>query len=209
MSCDPFLYTIGGHVLTCKKCKHCECDETTEIICILDRSGSMGHLRMEVINSFNSFIEEQKEMSGKARVTLVLFDDKIEMPFMRVKLKKFKDIDEEIYYVRGMTSLNDAIGKTLNHDLFVGKKKAIVLIQTDGGENSSKDYSNARVKTLVEKKQALGWDFLFLGANIDTFSVGSSYGFQPNQMMNYVANKSGINTNSVTMSVRSTAYRSN
>lgn len=190
------------------KCKNCDNCDTVEIICILDRSGSMGHLRDEVINSFNNFIDEQKKLEGKARVTLVLFDDQIETPFKRVKLKKFKHIDERTYFVRGMTSLNDAIGVTLNDAEFDGKKKAVVLIQTDGGENSSQEFTNSQVKKLVEQKQADGWDFLFLGANIDTFNVGSAYGFKQDQMQNYVANKAGVSANSAFMSARSVAYRS-
>jgi len=178
-----------------------------EIICILDRSASMQHLTQEVINSFNNFIKEQKKIEGKANVTLVLFDDKIETPFQRVSLKKFKKINEETYYTRGMTSLYDAIGQTLNNEIFKDKKKAIVLIQTDGQENASQEFNNESVKKLVEEKKGKGWDFLFLGANIDSFAVGSSFGLTENDTIDFAATAKGLSDSYMQMSTRTVAYR--
>lgn len=180
-----------------------------EIICILDRSGSMGGLEDEVINSFNKFIKDQKAVEGKARVTLVLFDDHIETPFLQVKLKKFESIDNSIYFTRGMTSLNDAIGKTLNRDEFKESDKAIVWIQTDGAENSSQEYNSENVKKLVKEKTQKGWEFMFMGANIDAFGVGSSYGLKKGAIRDYDNNARGIQDNTTFASANTVAYRTN
>ena len=180
-----------------------------EIICILDRSGSMTGLENDVIGSFNGFMKEQKGIKGKANVTLVLFDNKVETIFEKVKVKKVKKIDKDIYYTRGSTSLNDAIGMTLNSDQFKDTKKAIVWIQTDGEENSSKEYTNDDIKSLVKKKKKDNWEFIFMGANIDSFQVGSNYGFSSKDIHNYENNARGIQINSLTVGDLTTSYRSN
>jgi uncharacterized protein with von Willebrand factor type A (vWA) domain len=134
---------------------------TTEIICILDRSGSMRGSENEVINSFNKFIKDQKKIEGKAKVTLVLFDNEYEMPWRRIPLKDTPKLTKELYYTRGMTALNDSIGKTIND--FSKKKKVIMLIQTDGFENCSREFSTDQVKKLIKKKKK--WEFVFIGSN--------------------------------------------
>ena len=143
--------------------------KVTEIVCILDRSGSMSGSEQDVIGGFNSFIQEQKKVKGKARVSLVLFDHEYDVVLDRVKLKKVKPMTE--FVVRGSTGLNDAIGNSITR---LGKaKKAIFLIQTDGGENSSREFTTEAIKTLVEKKESEGWEFIFAGTGLSEFSVNS------------------------------------
>ena len=147
---------------------------TTHIICILDRSGSMSGMQDEVISNFNHFLMEQKELEGKAKLTLVLFDDRYEMIYDEIDLQKARKLTSRQYFARGMTAMNDAVGRTL-----VNKKqhdKAIVLIHTDGYENHSKEYTPKDIKKLVKglKKK---WEFIFVGADIDAQRTNRDYGF--------------------------------
>jgi len=147
---------------------------TTHIICILDRSGSMSGMQDEVISNFNHFLAEQKELEGKAKLTLVLFDDRYEMIYDEIDLQKARRLTNRQYFARGMTAMNDAVGRTL-----VNKKqhdKAIVLIHTDGYENHSKEYTPKDIKKLVKglKKK---WEFIFVGADIDAQRTNRDYGF--------------------------------
>lgn len=175
------------------------------IICILDRSGSMKPLQDEVINSFNNFVEKQKE-TGKAFLTLVLFDDEYSLVFDKVKLETMKPIDESIYFARGMTSLYDAIGKTLNK--YSAEDKALVLIQTDGAENSSKEFKKADIKKLIEEKEKNNWEFVFLGANIDASSEGLSIGLSSEKTVQFAASANGIRDAYASMSATSDIYKS-
>jgi len=149
--------------------------KTTDIVCVLDRSGSMYGSERDVIGGFNAFIEDQKKVKGKVRVTLVLFDHEYELVYNRIKLKNVPVLTELEYFPRGSTSLNDAIGTTIAN-LKKGAK-GIFLIQTDGMENTSREYTNDSVKELVAKKENKGWEFVYLGAEIDAFSEGNSRGF--------------------------------
>jgi uncharacterized protein YegL len=147
--------------------------KTTHIICILDRSGSMSTLTESVISNFNTFLEEQKSVEGKAKLTLVLFDDRYEVVYDEVKLKDVKPLTTDTYFTRGMTAMNDAIGRTVSSK--INKKKAIVLIHTDGFENASTEYSAKAVKELVDKQKEK-WEFIFVGADIDAETVGNDLG---------------------------------
>ncbi len=147
--------------------------KATEIICILDRSGSMGGQVEQVISNFNKFLEEQKALEGKANLTLVLFDDLIEVVYESKKLKKVPPLTTGTYFTRGMTAMNDAIGQTLNQ--LQRKKKAIVLIHTDGYENASKEYTADTVKTLVDKLKKK-WEFIFVGGDLDSANIGGNLG---------------------------------
>lgn len=149
-----------------------------DIVCILDRSGSMRGLANEVIGSFNEFLKEQKKMEGEARLTLVLFDDHYDVVYDKVELNSVPDLTSDLYFARGMTALHDAIGKTITSMKEV--TKAIVLIQTDGEENSSHEYKKDAIKKLVEEKTIAGWEFHFIGANIDAMAEGTSYGIHNN-----------------------------
>ena len=179
-------------------------DNAVHIMCILDRSGSMMSMASEVINSFNEFLKEQKAEKGKAFLTLVLFDDKYEVVYDRINLKKADPIDASIYFARGMTAMNDAIGKTImaNTD-----KDAMVLIQTDGMENASHEYKNADIKRLVKEKEDIGWEFVFLGANIDTMQEGHSRGISALNSVSFEANDEGVKVAYASMDGSLKSYR--
>jgi len=146
----------------------------THIICILDRSYSMKHMESEVIGNFNNFLKEQKELEGRAKLTLVLFDDQYEMIYDEIDLQKARPLTKRQYYARGMTRMNDAVGRTLTNK--GGKKKAIVLIHTDGDENDSREYKHQDIKKIV-KKLKKKWEFIFVGADINVKQRNRDYGF--------------------------------
>ena len=175
------------------------------IVCILDRSGSMGHLAPEVIGSFNNFVNEQKAEEGKAYLTLVLFDDQYDVVYDRIDIQEVPELTSKLYYARGMTAMNDAIGKAINA---CTDKDVMVLIQTDGMENMSREYKNADIKKLVSEKEALGWDFTFLGANIDTMAEGNSRGFAASKSFSFDASVQGVQTAYNSMDASTKAYRS-
>lgn len=174
------------------------------IVCILDRSGSMGSLAVEVINSFNHFIQEQKAEPGKAKLTLVLFDNEIKTVYDRIKLKDVPELTSTEYYARGLTSLYDAIGTTLNR---IEDDNVMVLIQTDGHENSSREYSQSDIKSLIEAKEDQGWDFTFLGANIDAADVGTGFGLSLDKTVQYAASNAGVSNAFVSMDASTKMYR--
>ncbi len=179
--------------------------KTTHIICILDRSGSMSPIADEVIGGFNNFIDEQKKVDGEAKVTLVLFDDLYEVVHNKVDLNDVPALTGKTYFTRGMTGLYDAIGKTLTS--MKSKKKAIVFIQTDGAENASREYKGEAVKSLIASKESDGWEFQFLGADMDAIATGGSLGISANDSLNYSNTKSGNKKAFASMSLRSTSYR--
>jgi len=147
--------------------------EVTEIICILDRSGSMSNQASEVISNFNKFLIEQKSIEGKANLTLVLFDDEYDMVYDSLDLSEVPPLTEGTYFTRGMTAMNDGIGRTLNKKQ--RNEKAIVLIHTDGWENASQEYTYATVKTLVDKLKKK-WEFIFVGGDINAKEMSANLG---------------------------------
>lgn len=155
-----------------------------EIVCILDRSGSMTPLVDETITGYNAFIKDQQD-EGPGKVTLVLFDDLYETVYDGIMLHTVPPLTREVYYERGWTALLDAMGKTINHvkerhllDPAVSVKpdKTIVFITTDGEENWSKEFDYDQIKELVKEQTAEGWTFLFMGAGINAFKVGTMMG---------------------------------
>lgn len=178
-----------------------------QIISILDMSGSMSSLQDEVIGAYNFYIKDQKEQSDglNVEVTLVLFDDRYELPFNKIPLKDTPELTKEIYYPRGMTALYDAIGKTI--DNFSEYKDVIMVIQTDGAENASKIYDQPTLKRLIEQKEKDGWDITFLGANIDAKQVGSSFGLSLNKSIQFDYSTNGIQEAFATMADTTIAYR--
>jgi uncharacterized protein YegL len=155
----------------------------TEIVFVLDRSGSMGGLEDDVIGGFNSFLHEQQKVKGKAKVTVVLFDSEYEVLYNGMDIKDVPDLNKTQYFVRGMTALVDAVGKaiTTTDAHLRNKDKVIFVINTDGQENSSVEYTKEKVKALIEEKQATGkWQFMFFGVNLDKFSIASQYGININ-----------------------------
>jgi len=169
----------------------------------------MGNLASDVIGGFNQFLADQKKLKGKAYLTVVLFDDKYEVLMKDVEIQDVKPLTEREYFVRGTTALLDAVGKTVTTVKADSKKrdKVLVFINTDGFENASVEYDNKKVKEVVEDAKKLGWNFVFLGANIDSFSVGGAMGITVTS--NYTA--SAIGTRSVydTTSNLVASYRAN
>lgn len=177
--------------------------KTTHIICVLDRSGSMKSLEDEVINSFNDFVENQKKLEGKATLTLALFDHEYQIVYDQVPIKKIEPLTKDLYFARGMTALNDAIGNTI--DKFKLKKNVIFFVQTDGQENASQKYTNDKIKKLTEKHEKRGWEFVFFGANVDAFAEGNMRGI--NNTINYKANSKGVVQTYLNINNLTTNYR--
>lgn len=148
--------------------------KTTHIICVLDRSGSMSGLTNEVIKNFNHFLEVQQGLEGKAKLTLVIFDTAYDVIHDEVDIQKVKPLTSSIYFARGGTAMNDAIGRILSEKQ--NKKKAIVLIHTDGYENASQEFNAKQIKKLV-KNLKKKWEFIFVGAGIDAMTANQDYGF--------------------------------
>ena len=176
----------------------------TELVFILDRSGSMQGLEKDTIGGYNSLLKKQQKLSDTAMVTTVLFDDRYELLHNRENIKTVANITEDEYYVRGSTALLDAIGKTIlrisnKQKSLPAHKRAdnvVVVITTDGYENASVEFTSRKIKALVEKhKEKYGWEFIFLGANIDSFATAESFGISRNRTANYHADAKGTKMN--------------
>jgi len=175
------------------------------IICVLDRSGSMSGMESDVIGGFNAFVKAQQKVGDNAVLTLILFDSQYEVVFKRVPISQVPVLDNKIYNVRGMTALMDALGfalTTFTDDL------AIVFVNTDGHENSSKEFTDQQIRDLVTNKKNLGWDFQFVGAGIDAWAVGSQYGFSKMDTISVSNTSAGYVATYDSMNLRSTKYRS-
>ena len=172
----------------------------TELVFILDRSGSMAGLENDTIGGFNAMIEKQKKEEGEALVSTVLFDNETEVLHDRVPLEKMEPLTREQYYVRGCTALLDAVGKAIHHIGNVHKyareedrpEKTLFVITTDGMENASREYSYDRLKGMIERqKEKYGWEFIFLGANIDAAKEAARFGIDADRAANYHADTLG------------------
>lgn len=175
-------------------------NNSTELVVILDRSGSMQRLAEDTIGGFNSLIENQRKLEGKCTVTTVLFDNKVEILYQGKNIKEVPTLTSKEYFARGSTALLDAIGITINEtnsrisSMKEEEKpnKVLVAITTDGLENSSNEYSYSSIKSLIEeKKKKLGWNFIFLGANIDAIGEANKFGIERDMAMNIKATKVG------------------
>ena len=176
----------------------------TELVMILDRSGSMGGLESDTIGGYNSMLKKQREAEGEVLVSTVLFDDRTEVLYDRVPLEKLPQMTEKEYYVRGCTALLDAVGGAVRHIGNVHKyareedrpEKTIFVITTDGLENASREYSYDLVKKMVERqKEKYGWEFLFLGANIDAIETAGRFGITADRAANYHSDSRGTALN--------------
>ena len=172
----------------------------TEVVFILDRSGSMSGLESDTVGGFNSMIEKQKKQNDPCYVSTVLFDDVSEVLYDRVKLGDVQKMNENQYYVRGCTALMDAIGGAIHHIGNIHKyirnedvpAHTMFVIMTDGMENASRHYSSEQVKKMIERqKEKYGWEFLFIGANIDAVETATRYGIDADRAVNYNADKKG------------------
>jgi len=172
----------------------------TELVFILDRSGSMGGLESDTIGGYNAMLEKQKKEPGEAVVTTVLFDDQYELLHDRFNLLGIVPLTDRDYYVRGSTALLDAIGKSINKTVNVQRhlseeeraEHIMFVITTDGMENSSHEYSLQKVRQMIEhEKSKYGWEFIFLGANIDAIAAAESFGIGKDRAANYNADSQG------------------
>ena len=188
----------------------------TEIVFILDRSGSMSGLEADTIGGFNSMIEKQKAEEGKAVVSTVLFDDRTEILHDRKKLKKIEPITTDDYYVRGSTALLDAVGGAIRHIVHVHKhlpkderpEKTMFIITTDGMENASRKFDYKLVKRMIEyEKKKYHWEFIFLGANIDAVEVAERFGVSRKRAVRYECDSAGTALNFKAMSDMVSAVR--
>ena len=189
----------------------------TEIVFILDRSGSMSGLEKDTIGGYNSLIAKQKKEEGEVIISTVLFDDQIKVLHDRVGLDCIKPMTEDEYYVRGCTALLDAVGGAIHHIGNVHKyarkedvpEKTLFIITTDGMENASRRYSYEKVKQMIERqKKKYGWEFLFLGANIDAIEVAGKFGIQPERAVNYNCDSEGTAVNYMALSKAVSRVRS-
>ena len=172
----------------------------TEIVFILDRSGSMSGLEDDTIGGFNALIEKQKQEAGEAYVSTILFDNFSEVIHDRVRLDRVPRMTRKEYYVRGCTALLDAVGGAIHHIGNVHKyareedrpEKTLFVITTDGMENASRQYTYEKVRSMIEKQKAkYGWEFLFLGANIDAAREAARFGITADRAANYHADRQG------------------
>lgn len=172
----------------------------TELVFILDRSGSMSGLERDTIGGFNAMIEKQKKQDGECIVSTVLFNNDSQVIHDRVPLDKIEPMTERDYYVSGGTALIDAIGGAIHHIGNVHKyarkedvpENTVFIITTDGYENASYRYSSDKVKRMIEhEKEKYGWEFLFIGANIDAVETAKHYGINQDRAVNYHADAQG------------------
>ena len=181
----------------------------TEIVFILDRSGSMSGLEADTIGGYNSMLDKQKKEEGEAIISTVLFDDRTEILHDRKNIDKVERITDKEYFVRGCTALLDAVGEAIHHIGRIQKEmpederpeKTLFIITTDGMENASREYSYDKVKKMVEKKKKKNhWEFVFLGANIDAVEVAGRFGVAANRAVRYECDSVGTALNFDVMS---------
>ncbi len=172
----------------------------TELVFILDRSGSMCGLESDTIGGYNSLLDKQRQETGEAVITTVLFDDKYELLHDRINIRGIAPITEKEYYVRGSTALLDAVGKTIRKISSVQKHTAeseraehvLFVITTDGMENASCEFSYEKVRHMIEhEKNKYGWEFIFLGANIDAAETAEMFGINKDRAANFNADREG------------------
>ena len=188
----------------------------TELVFILDKSGSMGGLEKDTIGGYNSMLVKQQAVEGECHITTVLFDNKYELLHDRIDIKAISPITEKEYSVGGSTALLDAIGKTIKKIGNAQKhtandyraERVMFVIITDGEENASHEYSAAKVKAQIERqKTEYDWEFIFLGANIDAVQTAGRFGIAPDRAVDYLADSEGTELNFKVMSAAVTTFR--
>lgn len=175
----------------------------TEIVFILDRSGSMSGLEADTIGGFNAMLDKQRKEPGEALISTVLFDNTSEVIHDRLPLGQIPRMTEKDYYVRGCTALLDAVGGAVHHISNIHKyarkedipEKTLFVITTDGMENASHRYDYQQVRRMIEQKKELGWEFLFLGANIDAAKEAARFGIDEDYAADYCCDSIGTQVN--------------
>ena len=190
----------------------------TEVVFILDRSGSMCGLEADTIGGFNSMLKKQKKEKGEALVTTILFSSNSERLHDRVRIEKVRPLTEKDYIACGSTALLDAIGDTITHIGDIHKyardedrpEHTIFIITTDGMENASRKYDSDKIKSMIERqKRKYGWEFLFLGANIDAVETAMRFGIDRDRAANFHSDKVGTELNYEVMCEAVSAVRAN
>ncbi|MDY0277743.1 MAG: VWA domain-containing protein [Acholeplasma sp.] len=193
-------------------------ENLTEIVFIIDRSGSMGGLEAETIGGYNDFLKKQKAVEGEAIISTVLFNDYFKVIHNRVDIKKVGYITNNEYYVGGTTSLYDAIGRSINHIGDVLSKteenerpsKVIFVIITDGMENTSREFSHPIIKKMIDhQKSKYSWEFIFMGANFDAEKFAESISIERDRSVQYAYSKEGVQSNYFAMDQFVTNVRKN
>ncbi len=178
--------------------------DLTELVFILDRSGSMAGLESDTIGGFNSLLEKQKREEGEALISVVLFDDQIEVLYDRAPVAKAEPMNDRQYYVRGCTALLDALGGAIHHIANVHKyareedrpAKTMFVITTDGLENASRKYTFETVRNMVAReREKYGWEFLFLGADMDAIQVAARFGIRSDRAVTFEKDSVGTRLN--------------
>lgn len=170
-----------------------------ELVFIIDRSGSMSGLEIDTIGGFNSLVEEQRKHDGECLVSTILFDHESFVLHDRVKLSEINKMTEKDYTVRGSTALIDAMGSAIKHIMTIHKyirpedvpEHTMFVITTDGMENSSHKFSSDEVKKMIEEQKSKGWEFIFIGANIDSVETAKHFGISKERTANYNADSKG------------------
>lgn len=188
----------------------------TELVFILDKSGSMAGLEADTIGGFNAMLQKQKAVDGECRITTVLFDNNYTLLHDRIDIEAVSPMTDREYYVGGSTALLDAIGITISKLAAVQKNtgedhradKVMFVIITDGEENASREYSADKVRGMItHEKEKYGWEFIFLGANIDAVQTASRFGIGADRALDYVPDAKGTQLNFEAMADTVACYR--
>ena len=188
----------------------------TELVFILDKSGSMSGLEKDTIGGFNSLLEQQRKVDGECVITTVLFDNRYELLHDRIDIRAVQPITRKEYFVGGSTALLDAIGRTI-HKIDTAQKnttedyraeKVMFVIITDGEENASRHFSSAQIRQMIQhQKERYGWEFIFLGANIDAVETAGRFGIDADRAVDYVPDGEGTELNFRIMSETVATFR--
>lgn len=188
----------------------------TELVFILDKSGSMSGLEKDTIGGFNSMLDQQRKVDGECVITTVLFDNRYELLHDRIDIRAVQPITGKEYFVGGSTALLDAIGKTI-HKIGMAQKntaedyraeKVMFVIITDGEENASRHFSSAQIQQMIQhQKERYGWEFIFLGANIDAVETAGRFGIDADRAVDYVPDGEGTELNFRMMSETVATFR--